>query len=147
MALGHWLKDYIGPNSANSGGGTSEVEVIKIATVNGGGASYKRTDDEASDLYSFNGSGTFDDGKTLSEILGGKKAISFAFGFETDTTCMVKGAFVGTLATGKPLADLRVAQESSDYASATQLRVFANVMVSSGGNPNGKPLTVYAICI
>jgi len=128
------------------GGGT--VEVIKIGTANGGGAGYARTDSSPDpDSYSFNGSGSFTDGKTLSEVLNGKKVVSFAFDFETDNSFFVKGAFVG-VGNGSRLMDLRIAQDSADSANVTSFNVFANVGVSGNDKtPSGKPLTVYAICI
>lgn len=30
MALGHWLKDYIGPHSGGSGGGGTEPLIVKL---------------------------------------------------------------------------------------------------------------------
>ena len=71
MALGHWLKDYIGPNSANSGGGTVEVSAIKLANVHGGGA-------QAGNLYGFNGNGMTANQQPIGDIVGDKTVIGFA---------------------------------------------------------------------
>lgn len=129
----------------------ANVEVVELGTVNGGGASYARTDNVQSELYTFAGSGTFADSKTLSEVLGGKKIVALAFEFKTDVNCFVMGSFVGIPPTvsGASMLDIRTAQNSQDYDSATRFNIFATVYagVSSQGGPNGKPLTVYAICI
>ena len=70
MALGHWLKDYIGPNSANSGGGT--VEVSKTLLMNAAGGKTQVGDGT---IYVSAGGGSIAGGKTLGDLIGDKKLI------------------------------------------------------------------------
>ena len=77
MALGHWLKDYLGPKAyGEGGGGAVEVSKIKLGTAYG----------SVSDIGSTTGS-VFKGGlsladtetPTIGDIIGDKQVVGFAF--------------------------------------------------------------------
>lgn len=154
MALGHWLKDYIGPNSANNGGGTVEVSKIKIATVRGGGNKLAKWDTSGttgvakdSQTWEVAGGGSFDDGKTLAEILDGKRIVSLAYDIqnEGDNVWHVKGAFVKVGDSSLESKNILIAQFDPEASASTQITFFANGFGDTV--PNGKAIDIYAICI
>ena len=132
MALGHWLKDYLGPKASGEGGGGS-VEAIKIfsGTVNF----------SATSNFSGNG-GPFLDGKTFGELIGDKKVVNFVTGGIT-TGSSDKNA-VSVLVQPKNGKDFIVFQDDPEIrnATATGFNYCKYAQDAASGT-----IDVYAICI
>ena len=131
MALGHWLKDYLGPKASGEGGGGS-VEVIKIATAYGG----------AGTTGFFTGGGQMLD--TLGNLIGDKKIIGFVAEVESSTSGTNKIASVNVVVyNSDETAVINPIIHRDEALSKNLCNVFGVVDSLS----SGKPLEVYAICI
>lgn len=127
MALGHWLKDYLGPKASGEGGGES-VELIKIGTVNGSGWQELGTN---LNIYSFNG-GASPIGETFGEGIGEKTIIAIV----PDAT----GCFAYDLGNNtEPLTN----QDAFKQANSMAVRGLSNSIPAE----NLHSFDIYAICI
>ena len=139
MALGHWLKDYIGPNSANSGGGTVEVSKIKIATVQSG----FNTILEGMRLYHLSSDFSVD-GTTILATLDGKQIIGWSFKATRSTDSQVCWSDCGSVVGNGGTVDL--INEPEKIANIRQLSIEA-IYGSWAGGSAGASVDIYAICI
>lgn len=126
MALGHWLKDYIGPNSASeSGGGT--VEVIKIATVSGSPWS------GSGGYYTMSG-GANSVGENFGEAIGDRAVIALVADSVGAFTYMLSGSL-------NPLAN------QDEFKQSTSMGVYGMSPTSPSGGNVAQNFDIYAICI
>ena len=144
MALGHWLKDYLGPKASGEGGGGT-VEFIKIASVYG--ASTPVAGEQSS---VFTGGGSSLDGKSLQELVGDKKIIG--------VECKGVG-LVGTLEQETSLnGGIKVSYGTNGYGSlivdqdaikntSARFGINATALLSPTPIKQGAPVDIYAICI
>ena len=139
MALGHWLKDYIGPNSANSGGGTVEVSKIKIATAQSGFTAFG----ENSSLFRLSGDFSAD-GATISATLDGKQVIGWSFKATRSDNSQVRWSDCGSVVGNGGTVDL--INEPEKIANIRQLS-FEAVYGSWARPEAGASVEIYAICI
>ena len=129
MALGHWLKDYLGPKASGEGGGAVEVERIFIATVNGSWTSIA-----GGAIAAFSGGTGF--AESVADKIGGKTIIGFGIGAENEKA-------------ETALISLRV-RDGNDYPllGTKGENVYGlAVRALKDGTGAADALNIYAICI
>ena len=126
--------NHIEQGIAESGGGT--VEVIKIATLNGG---YTEGSNQIQQL-----GGGMVDGKSLAELLGEKKAVGF---FTNLSSVMNKDCIDGTPVVSSTKEPLMSIQYNSEVAPLIRSCEMACVIQGAVSGSGGIQCDLYAICI
>lgn len=137
MALGHWLKDYLGPKASGEGGGSVEVSKIKIVTANGGWSSNQ-----------FNG-GFQISGSQILDLIGDKTIIGIemvgAGTSEPTKTYPIDGVatFASSTPSYKVFNPVLATREEIASVDGGQVGGTSTSSITDGGGA----VDVYAICI
>lgn len=136
MALGHWLKDYLGPKaSGEGGGGAVEVSKIKIATI-----PVSTTASGVNGNNFVNGTGALDGDKTLDALIGNHQLVGFTYKTNSPEVNPLMLNIFGVGAGGTPVGDPLAVSES-----LSNIKYLA-LMGLCGGN-DFTSVDIYAICI
>lgn len=129
--------NHIEQGIAQSGGGT--VEVIKIATMRGGGGAIGSN-------YAFGGGGSIDDGKSLYDLVGEKAIVDFAYvghlqsdGTTMKDTPMAAGIILSEGTTGTEIDPRLASIEDRKLLKGGSIQAITQMQCSS--------IDIYAICI
>ena len=131
-----------------SSGGAVEVEVIKIASVNGGGNQLAKYINEtepvsSAQAWTLNGGGTLLDRKSLKTLLDGKTMLSLVFDISGSTNVGVIDAWVHFNTSSRDILLDQFDAEKTD--TLTNITIHA---IGYGNSvPNGSTIDIYAICI